>query len=351
LLNGAGGADTLIGGLGDDTYVVDNAGDVVTEQVGEGTDTVQSSITYSLPANVEALVLTGTANINGTGNALANGLTGNAGANTLDGGTGADTMSGGAGNDTYIVDDPGDVVIEAAGGGTDTVRASISYTLPANVENLVLTGTASINAAGNDVNNSLTGNAGNNLLDGGLGADTMAGGAGDDTYIVDNPTDVVTESSGAGTDSVLASVTFTLSSNVDNLVLTGTGNINGTGSSLANTITGNAGNNLLNGAGGADTLIGGLGDDTYVVDNAGDVVTEQVGEGTDTVQSSVTYTLPANVENIVLTGSSAANAGRPGSSTWTGTPASHGGLCHPYHWRQSPRTPPPERAWQISACA
>ncbi|MFO1206182.1 MAG: DUF6605 domain-containing protein [Burkholderiales bacterium] len=304
-LNGGTGSDTMSGGLGDDTYVVNVATDVVTELADQGNDTVSSSVTYTLPDNVENLLLTGTGNINGTGNALNNTVTGNTGNNTLNGGLGDDTLIGSAGNDTYVVDSAADVVTEAASAGTDTVQASVSYTLSANVERLTLTGTGNIDGTGNDLANTLTGNAGNNVLDGGTGADAMTGGAGNDTYIVDNTGDTVTESSGGGTDTVRATINYTLGSSVENLVLTGTANIGGTGNTLANTLTGNAGNNTLSGGTGADTMIGSTGDDTYTVDNTGDVVTENAGEGTDTVNASVTYTLAANVENLVLTGTGA----------------------------------------------
>jgi Ca2+-binding RTX toxin-like protein len=306
-LNGGAGADIMIGGAGDDTYVVDNAGDVVTELADEGTDIVQSSVSYSLSANVEYLILTGTANSNGTGNALDNSLTGNGGNNVLNGGAGADTMIGGKGNDTYIVDNAGDIVTELAGEGTDTVQSSITYSLGADMENLTLTGTAHIDGTGNELDNTLTGNRGNNVLDGRSGVDIMIGGVGDDTYIVDHADDVVTELSDEGTDTVQSSGGYSLSANVENLILTGFSNSNGTGNELDNTLTGNSRDNTLNGGAGADIMIGGAGDDIYVVDNTGDVVTEWAGEGTDIVQSSVTYTLSANVENLTLTGTANSN--------------------------------------------
>jgi Ca2+-binding RTX toxin-like protein len=297
LLDGGLGNDAMTGGLGNDTYVIDSISDGVNELVNEGTDLVQSSISYTLAANVENLTLTGTSALNGTGNALNNVLTGNAGANTLDGGAGADTMVGGAGNDTYYVDNAGDLTTEAASAGTDTVVSSINWTLGTNLENLTLNGTANINATGNTVANVLTGNAGDNVLNGGAGADTLIGGAGNDTYVIDMATDVVTEGLNAGIDLVQSSITTTLTANVENLTLTGTAAIKGNGNALDNVLTGNTGINVLT---------GGAGNDTYVV-GTGDTTIEAASAGVDTVQSAIAWTLASNVENLTLTGTTAIN--------------------------------------------
>ena len=182
VLDGGGGADWLACAAGNDTYVVANANEQVVESAGEGTDLVMSLTDYTLPANVEKLTLLGSANLDGSGNSLNNTLAGNVGGNVLDGGTGADSMAGGAGDDTYIVDNPLDQVVEPANQGVDLVRASISYTLPANVENLTLLGAASLNGTGNGLDNTLIGNGGANKLNGGGGNDTLAGGAGADHF-------------------------------------------------------------------------------------------------------------------------------------------------------------------------
>jgi Ca2+-binding RTX toxin-like protein len=309
LLDGGEGADTLIGGTGDDTYVVDNANDQVKELAGEGFDTVQSRINYTLGANVENLTLIGIAAINGTGNAADNVLVGNDAANILDGGLGADTMRGGKGNDTYLVESASDQVVENADEGYDTIIVNelSGYALGANVEALTL-GAGVVNGTGNALNNTLRGNAANNLLDGGAGADVMFGGAGDDIYVVDNAFDIVVENAAAGSDTIRSSVTYALSSNVEKLELTGSANIDASGNDLNNIVIGNAGNNRLDGGFGADVMTGGLGNDTYIVDNVGDVVTESLNEGTDRVRSSITYALNANVEELELAGTADINA-------------------------------------------
>jgi len=216
-LNGGSGVDSMIGGEGDDVYVVNDAGDVVTENTGEGTDTVQSSIDYTLGTTIENLTLTGTAAINGTGNSGNNVLTGNDADNRLNGGSGNNTLMGGAGNDTYVVAQTGDVVDEDGVDDSDTVESSISYILGANLENLTLTGTGAINGTGNTLANGITGNSAANTLTGDAGNDTLDGGAGNDNLLgdagndfLDGGTGTDTLSGGAGNDVfIIASVSGT----------------------------------------------------------------------------------------------------------------------------------------------
>jgi len=306
-LDGAAGADIMSGGTGDDTYVVDQAGDVAGELVDAGNDTVEASISYSLAGQyIETLKLTGSDNINATGNNQSNTLIGNSGNNQLNGGRGVDSMAGGAGDDTYYVDEATDTVTEEANAGYDIVRVSAqtAYVLGSNIEAGVLTGANGSSLTGNSLDNLLIGDVSNNKLDGGLGADIMFGDDGDDIYIVNNVGDVVLENDNGGTDLVRSSVRYDLSGQfIENLTLTGTGNIDAGGNGLQNILIGNSGNNILDGKGGADVLAGGLGDDTYYIDNVGDKVTELEGQGTDTIISSVSTGLVGTfVEHLTLLG-------------------------------------------------
>ncbi len=199
----------IYGGTGNDIFTVSNSAQIVDESRGGGTDTVMSSISFSLKdtahtiGNIENLTLTGTANLNGTGNGLANVLTGNSGNNILDGSTGADRMSGHGGNDTYVIDNKGDFADEASGSGKDSVRSAISFSLvdqahtSGTIENLALTGTANLSATGNNTSNVLTGNDGSNSLNGGKGADQMSGGLGNDKLIGKAGADILTGGGGA----------------------------------------------------------------------------------------------------------------------------------------------------------
>ena len=298
-LNGGAGADAMTGGNGNDTYFVDNASDTAVETGTTGIDQVFSTVSFTLGTLVENLTLTGSA-VSGTGNNGANFLKGNAGANlltdnngndTLDGGTGVDTMTGGLGSDTYVVDNASDVVNEAdnlnvSSGGIDTVQSSVTFSLAglslAGVEKLTLTGFGSVTGTGNALDNTIIGNTaanilnggiGNDTLDGGFGNDTMNGGANDDTFVVNAAGDVVAELASEGIDTVSASVTYTISDvDVENLTLTGTGSISGTGNASDNTITGNAANNTLNGMDGNDTLTGLGGADILNGGNGNDVL-------------------------------------------------------------------------------
>jgi Ca2+-binding RTX toxin-like protein len=343
-IDGGQGADTMYGGDGDDTYLIDNAADRMIETGWAlGRDLAQASISYSLAGTyVDDLTLTGSAAINGTGNSGYNVITGNGAANVLDGRAGGDWLEGLGGDDTYIVDHVEDWAVEAAGGGYDTVRSSVSFTLhdEQELEKLVLTGNNGVSGTGNNIANRIIGNAAANVLDGAGGADRLAGGAGDDVYIVDMSADRVIEEAAGGIDTVQSSVDFALSANVERLVLTGWAEV-GKGNALDNIITGSWTNNLLkgyegddrligngghdrlDGGTGMDKLVGGVGDDTYVIDDAGDRAIEMADEGTDTVQSSISYALAANVENLTLTGTAAVGKGNALANIVTGNDAAN----------------------------
>ncbi|MFC3655010.1 hypothetical protein FZ025_12685 [Xanthomonas hyacinthi] len=260
-LNGGLSADEMYGGIGDDVYTVDAYRDRVIEFAAEGNDLVNAYIDYDLTANVERLTLLGSAEY-GNGNDLDNVITGNASANVLTGGDGNDTLLGNNGDDD------------------------------------------------------IEGGSGNDTLNGGAGSDYMRGGEGNDTYVVASAGDVVEEWASQGVDTVQSSIGYTLADNVENLTLTGSSGLAGsgnggdnvlTGNSGANTLTGYEGNDTLDGGAGNDTMLGGVGDDTYMVGATGDIVTERVDEGMDTVLSAISYTLGSNVENLSLSGTSAIN--------------------------------------------
>ena len=366
LLAGGTGNDRMTGGAGNDVYRVDSTKDIVIEGANQGTsDTVQSTINYTLGANLEILVLVGDANLNGTGNGLNNDIIGSRGSNrlvggagndtitgeigpvggddtliggagddALNGGVGNDTMQGGMGNDTYVVDSPGDRIVELAGQGTDLIISSVDIDLSqiANVENVNLKDGGNLNATGNALNNVINGNAsvnilnggaGNDILDGKVGADIMRGGAGNDLYIVNNVDEDLAENANEDIDTVHSTViAFTLGANFENLVLLGANPISGSGNELNNVIIGNSalndlfgfggndtlkggdgdGSDLLNGGTGDDRMIGEGGNDIYVVDSTKDIVIEAADQGFDLVRSTVSFTLGANLESLDLLG-------------------------------------------------
>ncbi|GGY37998.1 beta strand repeat-containing protein [Pseudoduganella albidiflava] len=357
-LDGGAGRDTLAGGAGDDLYIVEAATDTVTEAVGAGYDTVETVATkYTLGANVEMLRYNGSAAFNGTGNALANGITGRGGNDKLSGAGGDDILDGAAGNDSLSGGDGSDLLV--AGTGTDTVDGGTgtdtAFVLGAfsdyvrqrtttvdtrlvnamtgedvtlrNVEQVIFTDgartlaevTVNLVGAGNDL---LVGTADDDTLDGALGNDTLSGGDGDDLYVVSAAGDVIVEAAGEGNDSVQVAFAvagkFVLAANVENATVAASSKaVTVTGNGLDNLLTGNAGANTLVGAegddtlaggAGADSLAGGAGDDVYVVDVAADAVTEAANGGIDRVDvSAAAYTLGANVENLRYTGAGTFN--------------------------------------------
>ncbi|MBI1407812.1 MAG: hypothetical protein GC145_16990 [Caulobacter sp.] len=307
LVDGGTGNDTLRGGLGNDVYVVDSINDTVSENAAEGYDIVRSTVSWTLGANLEGLQLQGSADIDGTGNSLANNITGNAGKNTLHGGDGVDTIDGGDGNDYVYGDDGGDHLY--GGAGNDTVDGGTgSDTLDGgDGADKLYGGTGNDTLSGGAGNDSLYGGADNDvldggdgvdLLDGGAGNDTLRGGAGNDIYYVDSIADTVIENAGEGYDIVRSSVSWTLGANVEGLQLQGASNINGTGNSLANIITGNSGNNTLSGGGGVDTIDGGDGNDRIIGGAGNDLMTGEAGADTFIILQESVGNPVLEVDNI-----------------------------------------------------
>lgn len=334
VLDGGAGSDRLQGGLGDDIYVVDAAGDVVSELADQGVDAVRTALaSYTLSANVENLIYTGSGNLNGSGNALDNVILGGSGNDSLQGGagydslyaaTGKDTIDGGAdidlvtlsGNfDSYTITRPNanDTVFTDAAGNVTTVRNVETFHF-ADGDKTLAQVQFNIASAGND---SLTGTSGADLLNGGAGVDTLVGGDGDDVYVISNVNSVVVELADGGEDEVQVALTsagtYVLPDNVEKVIATGTAAINLTGNAqdnwlvgnaAANVLIGGAGNDVLQGGAGNDTMRGGVDNDVYYVDQAGDVVIELADEGTDSVVTTLSsYTMAANIEMLGYTGS------------------------------------------------
>ncbi|MDP2518255.1 calcium-binding protein [Shimia thalassica] len=320
VLDGGLGRDLMAGGSGSDLYTVDQSDDLVQEGLNAGNDTVQSSADYVLSDNLENLTLTGEGDIAGTGNALGNRIVGNAYDNILTGAGGDDTLLGGLGVDTVVlgvarssvsISQGSEGLILTSSEGVDVIGRDVevisftdgdaSYgdlaaTLPSAVQgtnagetrigtpnadiivglggddrlegraqnDILLGGTGNDALLGEEGWDHLEGGIGNDTLDGGTGADRLFGGFGNDIYVVDRADDEVFEDEGQGIDEVQSDVTFALARNVENLVLTGSGDIDGLGNEGANDLTGNTGHNRLMGADGDDTLTGGAGDDTLV---------------------------------------------------------------------------------------
>ena len=316
-LDGGSGADILIGGSGNDTYLVDNAGDQVVETAGGGLDRLLVPFSYVLQAGneIEALELSETGSATAldlTGNEFVQLLAGNNGINLLDGKGGADSMFGFGGSDVYFIDNAGDRVVEAVGGGAnDRVLTSASFVLEAGSEVELLeasdiASTAALDLYGNELGQAIGGNNGANIIDGRGGADYMIGYGGNDTYLVDNAGDRVVEIAGGGTDRLLVSFSYALAAGDDIELLeasdmASTAALDLYGNELGQAIGGNEGANIIDGRGGADYMIGYGGNDTYLVDNASDRVVEIAGGGTnDRIVTAISYTLAADQEIELL---------------------------------------------------
>ena len=279
-LDGMAGADAMFGGVGNDRYFVDQAGDLVVEAAGEGIDTVLTLSDYALRQGQEVehlRAIAGAPGVRLSGNEFDNGVYGADGNDTIDGMAGTDLMVGQAGDDRYFVDNAGDRVLEAAGGGTDTVYTTVDFALGAGQEVEVLralAGAGALRLSGNEIDNRIFGGVGDDTIDGMVGDDRMTGGAGDDRYFVDSIDDTVVEASAMGNDIVYSSApSFILGANVENLRLMD-GATSGTGNGLANVIRSLTGaDTILDGKAGDDRLVGGDGADRLNGGQGVDVLT------------------------------------------------------------------------------
>jgi Ca2+-binding RTX toxin-like protein len=286
ILIGGAGSDRLVGGAGDDVFRAETADDVIEEAVGGGTDAVYAAVSYTLGAGQEiemlsAIIPSSSAALNLTGNEFGQTIIGTAGSNELIGAGGGDVMAGGLGNDFYRIENAGDFILESVGGGTDAAYVALAlsgYTLNAGAEvellsAIVPSSTVAFDLTGNEFGQTIIGTAGVNVLIGGGGDDVLAGGAGNDLYRVEDAGDVVVENAGGGSDAVYAVVSYTLPSAYEIEVLaaisrTSTAALNLTGNGYSNTIFGSDGANVIDGKGGNDALVGYGGADVFAFTTA-----------------------------------------------------------------------------------
>jgi Ca2+-binding RTX toxin-like protein len=358
LLAGGSGNDTLLGGDGDDVLEGGADGDLI--YGGNGADQIFANTAVSPSGSTIADTM--------FGDAGADTITGSGGDDVIDGGAGADSLVGGIGADTYIIDNTGDLITEASSGGYDIAVATANYTLPANVEQLVVQGGATAGTGSATANYLYGGNsglsltlnggggddilfaglAGGNTLIGGSGVDTLLiyggnnqanGGLGSDIYYTYTATDTLSEAGGDGIDTVYANWNITLGAGFEQLVLFGAaatavgsadaniiygngtlGAVNLFGFAGADVLFGGASNDALDGGsendylfglGGVNTLVGGAGSDIFYVETLGNTVVENAGEGFDTLYSNAAgiTTLAANVEQLILYGASTGGTG------------------------------------------
>jgi Ca2+-binding RTX toxin-like protein len=309
-LFGGNSDDELQGGIGNDRLLGDAGNDNMFGQVGDdvlwGGDGNDVMMGFTASNETKQTLAVGETDndtlYGGNGNDLILGglgndvLQGEVGIDELQGGYGNDSIYGGDGDDRLFGQVGNDVLYGGEGAdiivgftGYNEVKQTLSF---GETDNNWLYG-----GGGNDI---MIGGLGHDYLDGGAGADIMEGGKGDDIYVVNSVNDTILELLGEGYDMVVSSANYLLNVNIEELRLLEGYNIHGTGNALDNLIIGNSSDNILDGVTGADVMMGALGNDTYYVDNAGDQTVELAGEGTDTVQSTISIVLDANIENLIL---------------------------------------------------